>query len=95
MSQPIHVVASFLVADLCRAVPGLDAGSRGDLAVRIETALRAVLGEEREACAALCEARRALWQATEEKPGSPASLRAEARARANEAAVLADAIRAR
>jgi len=95
MDQPLGVAATFLVADLCKAAPGLDAGSRGELTVRVETALRAIVREERAACAALCQARQAMWQATEERAGAPAQLRAEARARANEAAVLADAIRAR
>jgi hypothetical protein len=95
MDQPAHVVAAFMVADFFKAHPGLDAGLREELTARAETVLRATVRGEREACAALCESRRGLWQATEEKPSGPAHARAEARARANEAAYLADAIRAR
>src|SRR5574337_186213 len=78
-----------------RDVPGLSQAGIADLAHRIETILRAALIHEREACADLCRQRRELWGSAEERPGTPAPLRQEARARSNEAAWLEDAIRAR
>lgn len=45
---------------------------------------------ERQRCAAICRRRAELWRRTRERPGAPAMLRDEARARANEAAYLAD-----
>lgn|SRR5574342_393902 len=74
--------------------PGLTEAAAADLAHRVETALRAALIHEREACADLCRRRRELWGSAE-GPGAPAPLRQEARARSNEAAWLEDAIRAR
>jgi hypothetical protein len=47
---------------------------------------------EREAHVELCVRRRELWERTADRAGTPAGLAAEARARANEAAYLADAI---
>ncbi|HYG69976.1 MAG TPA: hypothetical protein VD838_20040 [Anaeromyxobacteraceae bacterium] len=90
-----EALARFLSEDFRRAHPELTEAMAQDLAVRLETALRVAIRDEREACAAECERRRALWAATEEKAETPAQLRAEARARANEAALLADALRAR
>ncbi|OFX19476.1 MAG: hypothetical protein A2V77_23890 [Anaeromyxobacter sp. RBG_16_69_14] len=95
MDQPLDTAALFVANDFFKAHPELGAALRGELTMRIETALRAVVREERESCAVQCDSRRALWQGTEEKPSAPAHARAEARARANEAAYLADAIRAR
>jgi hypothetical protein len=95
MNQPLDIVAWFVVGDFFKAHSGLDAALRGEMALRIETVLKSGARGEREACAVLCDSRRALWQATEEKPTTPAHARDEARARANEAAYLADAIRAR
>ena len=96
MTPTLDVVAGFVASDFLKDHPELDARAlRGELAVRVETALRTIAREEREAFAGLCDSRRALWQSTDEKPNAPAQLRAEARARANEAAYLADAIRAR
>jgi len=89
-------IAAFVAGDFLKAHPSLDAQAlRDELAHRIETALRGAIGEEREACAVLCDARRMLWASTEEKSGNPEELRREGRARSNEAAYLADAIRAR
>lgn len=89
-------IATFVVSDFFKAHPSLDARAlRDELAHRIETALRGVVGEEREACAETCDARRVLWASTEEKAGIPEELRREGRDRSNEAAYLADAIRAR
>jgi len=78
-----------------RGGPELPEAAAADLVHRIETALRAALLHEREACAALCRERRALWGSAEERPGAPAPLRQEARARSNEATWIEDAIRAR
>ena len=89
-------VAAFVASDFLKTHPSLDAQAlRDELAHRIETALRGAIREEREACAALCDNRRILWTSTEEKRGTPEELRREGRARSNEAAYLADAIRAR
>jgi hypothetical protein len=90
------VVARFVADDYFTAHDrGATATARLDLAARIEIALRAAVVEERRTCAALCDARHALWQGTEEKPETPPPLRSEAGCRATEAAWLADAIRAR
>jgi hypothetical protein len=68
---------------------------RSELAVRIETALRTSVRHERSACVELCTRRYDLWSAYEDRSGIPSDFRVEARARANEAAHLADALRAR
>jgi hypothetical protein len=70
----------------------MNTAMREDLADRVERALREALLAGRQAAAALCLERQALWLATEARPTTTAPLRAEARARANEAAYLADAI---
>ena len=91
-------------AELAAVVAGSFASGRGealgvdsvrDLAHRIETALRTAARSERLACVEICAARAALWTSTAANDSTPAGLRAEARARANEAEFLADAIRAR
>jgi hypothetical protein len=64
-----------------------------DLTVRIETGIRAALHHQRDVLVAQCEERCELWTRTEQREGVPGSLRAEARARANEAAYLRDALR--
>jgi hypothetical protein len=66
-----------------------------DLTHRIETGVRMAVHHEREALAAQCDARVELWIRSEQRAGAPDILRSEARARANEAAYLADAVRAR
>lgn len=71
----------------------VDARMREELAARVEGALREALVAGRKAAAAICLERQALWTATEAQPSTPEPLRAEARARANEAAYLADALR--
>jgi hypothetical protein len=88
-------IAAMTARDVLRAHPGLGAAGAEDLAHRLETALRTAVRQERLACVAECERRRALWTETEERDGSPPSLRTEARFRSNEAAVLADALRTR
>jgi len=65
---------------------------REDLSRRLERALRAAVRASRKGAAALCRERHALWLATEASPATSELLHAEARARANEAAYLADAI---
>jgi len=62
-----------------------------DLANRIETGLRTATRRQRDAFVAQCDARAELWTRTEQRAGAPEILRSEARARANEAAYLADA----
>ena len=66
-----------------------------ELAVRIETALRTAIRHERSACVEVCTRRHELWLPYEDRSGIPSDLRVEARARANEAAHLADALQAR
>lgn len=88
--------AAFIAHDFLKAHPELAAEAlRPELAALVETALRSVVRQERELCAAACDSRKELWSRTEANLNAPAQLRAEARARANEAAVIADAIRAR
>jgi|GEM_PF-441229 len=65
---------------------------REDLARRLERALRDAMVAARKAAADLCRERQALWIDTEARPGTSELLHAEARARANEAAYLADAL---
>jgi len=88
-------VALMTARDVLRAHPALGAAGAEDLAHRIETALRTAVRQERLGCIDECERRRTLWSETEDRAGTPPSLRAEARFRGNEAAVLADALRAR
>jgi hypothetical protein len=90
----LDVIAQFVAKDFFADRPGSEA-DRHELASRIETALRAAVGEEREACAAICDHREQLWRSTEESADKPAQLRNEARSRSIEAAWLSDAIRAR
>jgi hypothetical protein len=94
MPKPdLSVIARFVVSDFLASDAGASVADRQmALAVRIETALKAAVTEEREACAALCDARKDLWQRTEQKGGA---LKADARARSVEAEYLADAIRVR
>ena len=63
------------------------------LAARIETALRRMARLEREACVAVCVERHAMWESTEARSTISEPLRQEARARCNEALVIADALR--
>jgi hypothetical protein len=96
VTPPLSTLASLVAEDFATAHRGvLDDAATRDLAHRIETALRTTERLERDACAELCAARTALWSPTGERAGVPASLRSESRARANEAAFLGDAIRAR
>ena len=90
---------SFSAAQLGRIVAAdfvrthrLAASLRDELAHVIQTALHTAMRYEREAHVELCAQRRELWERTADRSGTPAGLAAEARARANEAAYLADAI---
>jgi len=88
-------IAAMTARDVLRAHPALGPGAAEGLAHRIETSLRTAIRQERLACVAECERRRKLWAGTEDRSGTPPSLRTEARFRGNEAAVLADVLRAR
>jgi hypothetical protein len=88
-------LAVLIAEDFARTDAELTMRARQALAHRIETGLRTAARHERLACIELCERRHALWTATEDRPDTPPSLRAEARARGNEAAVIADALKAR
>ena len=96
MEEPsLTSIAAMTARDVLRAHPGLGHGGAEDLAHRIETALRTAVRQERLACVGECERRRMLWAETEDRSSTPPSLRTEARSRGNEAAVLADTLRAR
>ncbi|HVT09021.1 MAG TPA: hypothetical protein VHO67_16290 [Polyangia bacterium] len=73
----------------------ISAAMREDLARRVERALLEAVVADRKPAAAICLDRQALWEAAEARPATPDPLRAEARARANEAAYLADAVQCR
>ncbi|MFL5305084.1 MAG: hypothetical protein ACJ8F1_07710 [Polyangia bacterium] len=88
-----EVLATIVAEKFGDAYGGIiDAAMREDLARRVERAVREALVAEHKAASAVCLERHALWVATESRPATPEHLRAEARARANEAAYLADAI---
>jgi hypothetical protein len=90
-----EVLAAVVAAEIIEAYsPGISNALREPLAERIEAALRRVARQEREACIALCLERQAMWEATEARSTIAAGLRVEARSRCNEAAVIADALRA-
>ena len=91
-----EVLATVVAAEIAEAHGLLiDDEALDKLALRIETALRRMAREERAACIAVCAARQAMWEATENRSTIAEPLRAEARARSNEAAVIADALRER
>jgi hypothetical protein len=68
---------------------------RRDLILAIDKALRTAIQIERDACVDICQHRQRLWEAPGDKPTTPEAIRPEARARANEAAYLADALAGR
>ncbi|HUM10622.1 MAG TPA: hypothetical protein VLT82_06705 [Myxococcaceae bacterium] len=82
----LAALARMIAADVLRARPAIGETGTDAIAHLLETALRTAVRQERLACVAECERRRDLWRG---------SLLAEARFRANEASVLADALRAR
>ena len=90
-----EVMAAVVAAELAQAHPDeIDVELRDELAARIETALHRAARQEREACIVQCLERQAMWEATEARSTIAAPLRQEARARCNEAAVIADLLRA-
>jgi hypothetical protein len=95
----IEVLAAVVAAELAsqfastHAAIERDDALRDAIAARVETAMRRLARQERDACAALCLQRQAMWEATEARSTIAEPLRHEARSRANEAQVIADAIR--
>ena len=97
MAQPeaeAHARAATLADEL---VAGLREGRAPEWAEQlVGSALLATIREERERCAAIADRRIELWSASGARmssPGWPTGAAAEARARRNEAQVIADAIR--
>ena len=83
---------SRIVADDFVRAHRLSPSLRDELANVVQTALQTAIRHERQVHVWLCAGRRELWERTADRPGTPAGLAAEARARANEAAYLGDAI---
>lgn len=93
---PPEVLARAAVEQVAAAhATALTAELRRDLILAIDKALRTAIQIERDACADVCQHRRRLWEVTGDKPTTSDTLRLEARARANEAAYLADALAGR
>jgi len=89
-------LARFVSDDFAQAyAPAFTEEMRRELAIRIETVLRTAIRAERGECVAECARRHDLWSSYQDRDEAPSELRGEARARANEAAHLADALRAR
>ena len=89
-----EVLATLVVADFAGTHSAeISDTLRDDLLLRMETALRRAMRQERDACAALCSQRHMLWESTESRADASEMLQQEARFRANEAAYLADALR--
>src|SRR5688572_10886627 len=90
-----EVLAMVIAGEFAQAHPDeVDDAIRDELAARIVAALRRMARLEREACVAQCLERQAMWESTEARSTTSEPLRQEARARCNEAAVIADALRA-
>jgi len=88
-----EVLATVVAAEVAEAYqPAITEAIRDDLAARIETVLRRMARQERDACIALCRQRHAMWESTEGRSTISEPLRQESRSRANEAAVIADAL---
>ena len=88
-----EVLATVVAAEVAEAYqPAITEAIRDDLAARIETVLRRMARQERDACIALCRQRHAMWESTEGRATISEPLRQESRSRANEAAVIADAL---
>jgi hypothetical protein len=90
----IEVLATVVATELAAAHTEIDDALRDAIAASVETGMRRLARQERDACAALCQERQAMWEATEARATIAPPLRHEARARSNEAQVIADAIRA-
>lgn len=90
-----EVLAALVAAEIAEAHgPLIDEKVREAVAARLETALHRIARQEREACIAVCMQRHAMWEATENRATIVEPLRSESRFRCNEAAVIADALRA-
>ena len=93
---PPEVLARAAVEQVAAAHgAALTSEMRRDLIIAIDKALRTAVQIERDACVEICQHRHRLWEVTSDKPTTPEALRPEARARANEAAYLADALAGR
>jgi hypothetical protein len=93
---PPEVLARAAVEQVAAAHgAALTSEMRRDLILAIDKALRTAIQIERDACVDICQHRLRLWEVTGDKPITPDALRPEARARANEAAYLADALAGR
>jgi hypothetical protein len=93
---PPEVLARAAVEQVAAAHgAGLTSEMRRDLILAIDKAVRTAVRIERDACVDICQHRRRLWEIAGDKPTTPEALRPEARARANEAAYLADALAGR
>jgi len=89
-----EVLAAVVAAEIAEAHHlDIDDARLDALAARTEAALRRMARLEREACVAVCLERQAMWESTEARSTITEPLRAESRARCNEAQVIADAIR--
>lgn len=89
-----EVLAAVVAAEIAEAHHlDIDDTVLDSLAARIEAALRRMARLERDACVAVCLERQAMWESTEARSTISEPLRQESRARCNEAAVIADAIR--
>jgi hypothetical protein len=93
---PLEVLARAAVEQVAAAYgAALTSELRRDLILAIDKTLRTAIQIERDACVDICQRRHRLWEVTGDKPTTPDVLRSEARARANEAAYLADALAGR
>ena len=90
----IEVLATVVATELAAAHPQVDDALRDAIAARIETGMRRLARQERDACVTFCLERVAMWETTEARSTIATPLRQEARARSNEAQVIGDAIRA-
>jgi hypothetical protein len=89
----LEELADDLSSDFLAAHSEIPEEKREDLQRMILGAARRAAQGERQACLAICEKRQAMWEATEARSTIAEPLRTEARARSNEASVIADAIR--
>jgi hypothetical protein len=89
-----EVLAAVVAAEIAETHHlDIDDSLLDSLTSRIEAALRRMARLERDACVAVCIERQAMWESTEARSTISEPLRQEARARCNEAAVIADALR--
>ena len=83
--------AKLIAADFA-AAHALPPALRDELANRIQTGLEVAMRQERSVFLELCEHRKSLWEKTADRATTPAGLRSESQARANEASWIADAV---